>query len=185
MTNDEVYAFIKKNPIPVACAVITLALGALYYFRSGDYPAAEATLAEKSAEAEKYALNIKYSAQLKDQLEALVAANKNVEARLTRASQQGINTQYFYKLERETGVKLVSFGQSPSAAPAKGSKAAFIPVPFNVGVQGTLPQLLDFLRQLEGGTHFVRVLAANCNVANTARSGPLTLSLTLEMLGLP
>jgi hypothetical protein len=185
MTNEELQAFVKKNPLPVACAVLTIAIGVAFYFRSGDIPAAEVELAQKSAEAERYALNIKYSAQLKEQLEALVAANKNVEGRLARASQQGVNTQYFYKLERETGVKLVSFGQSPSAPPVKGSKAAFMPVVFNVGVQGSLPQILDFVRQLEGGTHYVRVLTANCNIANTARSGPLTLSLTIELLGLP
>ena len=185
MTNEELYAFVKKNPIPVACAVLTVAIGVAFYLRSGDMPAAEAELAQKSAEAERYALNIKYSAQLKEQLEALATANKNVEGRLVRASQQGVNTQYFYKLERETGVKLVSFGRSPAAPPVKGSKAAFTPVAFNVGVQGTLPQILDFLRQLESGTHYVRVLTANCNVNSTARNSPLTLSLTLEMLGLP
>lgn len=185
MTNEEFYALVKKHPVPTACLAVTMALGVMYYFRNGLIPEAEVELAQKSAESERYALNIKYSAQLKEQLEALQAANKSVEGRLARASQQGINTQFFYKLERETGVKLVSFGQSPSVPVAKGSKAAFIPVGFNVGVQGTLPQVLDFLRQLEVGTHYVRVLTANCNVANTARNGPLTLSLTLEMLGLP
>jgi hypothetical protein len=185
MTTEEFNAFVKKNPIPVACAVITIAIGVALYFRGGDMPAAETELAQKSAESERYGLNIKYSAQLKEQLDALVAANKNIEGRLARASQQGVNTQYFYKLERETGVKLVSFGQSQPAPVAKGAKAAFIPVVFNVGVQGTLAQVLDFLRQLEGGTHYVRVMTANCNVNAAARHGPLTLSLTLEMLGLP
>ena len=185
MTNEEFSAIVKKNPVPVACVVLTLLVGIAYYFRSGNLPEAEADLAQKSAQSEQYALNIKYSAQLKEQVDALIAANKNIEGRLARASQQGVNTQYFYKLERETGVKLVSFGQSPPAPPAKGSKAAFIPVTFNVGVQGTMPQILDFLRQLEGGTHYVRILTANCNVNSAARNGPLTLSLSLEMLGLP
>jgi hypothetical protein len=146
-------------------------------------PAAEAELAEKSALAEKYALNIKYTAQLKEQLEALEAANKKIESRLTRAGQQGINTQYFYKIERETGVKIVSFGQLGN--PAKSTKASYVAIGFTVAVQGSLPQILDFLRQLEGGAHYCRVLTANCTVNPSARSGPLTLSLTLELLGLP
>lgn len=185
MTNEELSALIKKNPIPFACGVVALAIGVGFYFRSGDIPAAEAELAQKSAEAEKYALNLKYSAQLKEQFEALTLANKNIDGRLVRASQQGVNTQFFYKLERETGVKLVSFGQSPTAPPAKGTKAAYIHVGFNVSVQGTLPQIMDFLRQLESGAHFVRVLTATCNVNAAQRQGPLTLTLTLQMLGLP
>lgn len=184
MTNEEFLTLVKKNPIPVACGVLTLLIAVGFYFRSGDFPAAEAELAQKSAEAERYALNIKASAQLKEQHEALVAANKVIESRLTRASQQGVNTQYFYKLERETGVKLISFAQL-NAAPVKGSKSAFLPVTFNVAVQGTFPQVLDFLRQLEGGTHYVRVLNANCTGNPAVRTAPLTLALTLEMLGLP
>jgi Tfp pilus assembly protein PilE len=184
MTNEEFYAFAKKNPVTVVCAVITVLAVVGIYFRSGDFPEAEADLAQKSAAAERYALNIKYSAQLKEQLDAAVAANKQIEGRLTRASQQGINTQYFYKLQRETGVKLVSFAQAPTA-PAKATKSAYIPVAFNVSVQGSFPQILDFLRQLESGTHYVRVLTANCASNITARSSPLTLTLTLEMLGLP
>lgn len=184
MTNDELKALIKKNPVPFACGVIAVAVAVGLYIRSGDIPAAEADLAQKSATAEKYALNITYSAQLKDQHESLVAANKQIEGRLTRASQQGINTQYFYKLERETGVKLVTFGQS-AGAPAKTAKASFVPIGFNVAVQGTLPQVLDFLRKLESGTHYCRVLTANCSANAASRSAPLTLSLTLELLGLP
>jgi hypothetical protein len=184
MTNQEFIALVKKNPITTACIAVTLAVGVGVYFRSGAIPAAEDELAQRSAQAEKYALNIKYSTQLKDQHDALVAANKKIEGRLTRASQQGINTQYFYKLERETGVKLVSFSQSSAAAP-KAAKAAFVSIPFNVAVQGTMAQVTDFLRQLEGGSHFCRVLAANFSVNPGARNGPITLSLNLELLGQP
>ena len=185
MTNEELYALIKKNPIPVTCGLIVVGAGLGFYFRSGDIPAAEALLAEKAAEAERYALNIKYTAQLKEQLDALIAANKNIDGRLVRASQHGVNTQYFYKLERETGVKLIAFSQSPTAPPAKGSKSAYVPVSFNVSVQGTLPQILDFVRPLEGGTHFVRVLTATFTANPAVRQGPVTLALNVQMLGLP
>lgn len=184
MTNQELNAWVKKNPIPVACIVVALLVGGVLYFRSGSIPAAEAALEQKSAQAEKYAANITYSAQLKEQHDALVTAGKKIEERLTRASEQGVNTQFFYRLERESGARIISFGQA-SSAPAKNAKSAFVPVGFNVSVQGTLPQVLDFLRQLEGGAHYGRVLSANLVVAATARSGPLTLSLTLELLGLP
>lgn len=183
MTNDELKALAKKNPIPFACGLVAFAVGVGLYFRSGDIPAAEEELAQKSAQAERYALNIKYSAELKEQLEAVQAANTKIESRLTRASQQGVNAQYFYKLERDTGAKLVSFSQAGAASAA--AKGAFVPIAFNVSVQGTLPQILDFLRQLERGTHYCRVLNASCSASSGARNGPLTLSLAVELLGLP
>ena len=184
MTNEELKVFAKKHPIPVVGVAIVIAVALAVYFRSGDLPAAETELAKKSADAEKYALNITYAAQLKEQLDAITAANKKIESRLTRASQQGINTQYFYKIARETGVTIVSFGQGGSGAP-KAAKAAYVPIGFVVAVTGSLPQLLDFLRQLEQGQHYCRITAGTVTASSVNRNLPLTLSLNLELLGQP
>lgn len=184
MTNEEFKAFVKKNPIPVICAVIVLGVAGGLYYRSGDLAAAEEDLAKKTADAEKYALNIKNATHLKEQLDALIAANKKIEGRLAHASEKGTNTQYFYKLERETGVKMVSFSQTTGTV-AKPTKGAFVPIAFNVAVTGTMPQVLDFLRHLENGMHFCRVTSGSCTVSTTNRNLPLTLSLNLELLGQP
>lgn len=183
MTNEELKIFVKKNPAPVVCGVIALAVGVALYFRSGALATAEQELAQKSAQAEKYALNIKNAAQLKDQLEMLVAANKKIESRLTRASQQGTNTQYFYKLAREADVKITSFNQSTPNT--KNTKTAFTGIGFSVSVQGELSQILNFLRQLESGTHYCRVLGASGSISPKARNSPLILTLNLELLGQP
>lgn len=184
MTNEQLVALIKKNPVSVGCGVLSLALAVGLYFRSGGIPEAEAVLAEKTAQSERYTLNLTNAAQLKEQHEELVAANKAIDARIIRLSQLGINTQFFYKLERETGVKLVDNRQTSVAAAAKG-KTTFIPVAFAISAQGTLPQLLDFLRLLESGSHYSRVMTATLTGSPANRSGPLTLALTLELLGLP
>lgn len=185
MTSAEQVALLKKNPISVGCGVLSLLLVAGLYLRSDEIPTADAELLQKLAESQRLAQNITYSAQLKEQVEALVAANKEIDSRIIRASQVGTNTQYFYKLESESGVKLVDFRPLSTAAPAKGSKATFMPVGFNVSVQGSLPQVLDFLRMLETGTRYSRVLTASLAGAPANRKGPLTLSLSLELLGLP
>ena len=75
MNTAELLAFIKKNPISVGCGLLCLILGAGIYFRSSEIPDAEAALAQKSAEAARYAANIKNAAQLKEQLDVLVAAS--------------------------------------------------------------------------------------------------------------
>lgn len=185
ITNDELLAFLKKNPIGVGCGILILALGGWTYYRSGDIPAAEELLAQKTAEANRYEANIANAKDLNDQLDALVAANKEIESRLIRANQLGINSQFFFTLESETGVKLLEPGR-PGTVP-RGLKTAFAPVPFSVSAQGTLAQLLQFLYHLEGGARYTRVLSASLvsTGGGANRSDQLTLSLYIEQLGLP
>lgn len=185
MTNDALIALLKKNPISVGCGVVSLLLVGWLYYRSDAIPAAEAEFAQKQAEAERLATNLKYSVQLKEQLGKMLAANKEINARIIKASQLGTNTQYFYELERETGVKMVDFRPLPVNPPAKGSKSAFIPVGFSVSVQGSFPQVLDYLRQLEMGAKYSRVLTASVSGSVTNRKAPLTLTITVDLLGLP
>lgn len=184
MTKDELLAFVKKNPISVGCGVISLALAAAIYFRGDELPAAEEELAKQTAEAERYAANLQNAAQLKDQLEALTAAGKEVDARLAHVSQQLNNLQFFYKLESETGMKTTA---GPTQLPPGKStgKTAFIGVPFSITVQGTLGQALDYLRRLESGARYVRVINVACGVPPLDRGSSVTLSVTLELLGVP
>lgn len=186
MTTPELVALIKKNPITFGCGALSLALIAALYFRSGEIPAAEADLQQKSAEAERYALNMKNGAQLKEQLDEITGHNKVIESRMMRVLDLPINQQYFRVLSRDTGVNLVDYRQSTMAANvAKGAKTSYVPIAFSVTVQGTLPQVLNFLRALENGTHYCRVLSGSCGGNVNNRTAPMTLTLNLEFLGLP
>jgi hypothetical protein len=186
MTKDELVAFLKKSPVALGCGVLSLGLIGALYFRTGEIPEAETRLAEKTAEAERYTLNIKNGAQLKEQLERLTAANKAIETHIVRASQLGANAQYFYNLESETGVKLVADPrQTTPATVAKPAKGSFVPVGFTVSVEGTFNQVLEFVRRLESGAHYSRVMTATCSVVSSKRNSPLTLALSLELLGQP
>lgn len=186
MSNEELKAIVGKNPIGFACGALSLLLFGGWYYRSGDVPSVEQEVAQKSAEAQRYELNLINAKGLQEQFDALVAANKEVDSRLVRASQLGKNVQFFYKLESESGAKLTTDPrQSPLSPPAKNAaKTAYNPVTFSVTVSGDLPQILRFLRRLESGAHYCRMIGASCTVPQE-RSLPLTLNLSLELLGLP
>ena len=186
MTNAELLAFVKKNPISIGCGVLSLLLAGGIYYRSGDMPDAETALTQKVGEAERYEANLKNASQLKEQLEAMVDASKEVDRRLIRVGQSLTNYQYFYKLESETGAKL-TVDQTTKTAPKALGKAGFVPIGFNVTVQGNLAQVLDFLRRLESGAHYCRVLSANCSTTGVGATpgAVLNLNVNLEMLGLP
>ena len=184
MTNQQLLALVKKNPIGVGCSVLCLLLVAGIYYRSGELPDAQVELDQKSAEGARLAANVKYSAQMKEQLEALVAAEKEIDRRLLHVGQTLTSYQYFYKLESETGVKLASLNQSTPAGTKLVGKASFMPLAFSVSVQGNLGQLLSFLRRLESGEHYCRTVSATLNTVASG-TAPLTLTANLDLLGLP
>lgn len=176
MTTPELLAWLKKNPISVGCAVLSLGLAVAIYFRSDAIAQANAQLDEKTNLAQRYAHNIQNSAQLKEQYEALTAANHGIEARLINSSDIGINQQYFYKLESESGVKLLELRQGRAGS----STGSYVPIAFSVSLRGDFTQVMNFLRMLEDGTHYCRVMTASCS---GGRTGPVSLSLNLEILG--
>jgi hypothetical protein len=182
MSGAEITALVKKNPISVGCAVLSLLLAGAIYYRSDAIALAEADLDEKSATAERFALNIKNGAQLKEQMDELAAANKEIDARLISGAQLGINQQIFYKLESETGVKLSDTPRQNSAGVKHGSFSAIV---FSLSLQGEFPAVIDFLRQIESGGHYGHILSATCAGNSVNRGAPLSVTLTVEMLGRP
>lgn len=182
-SSEEVVASIKKNPISVGCAALTLVLLVLAYVHSGRAAELQTKLDETSAEAAKLALNLKNASQLKEQFDALVAAKKEIEARMIRAEDLTTNQQYFYKMEADSGVKLLDNPRQATVG-RKEAKVGYQPTGFSLNVQGDYRQLLTFLRRLENGSRYCRVLTASC-AAPADRSPVLTLNLNLELLGFP
>jgi hypothetical protein len=178
MTTPQLTAAIKKNPIVVGCVVLSLGLGVALYFRSDAIDDANKQLDDDTTQAQRYALNLTNAVQLKEQLDAVAADGKIIESRLIRATDVGINQQYFYKLESESGVKLLDLRQGTHGTPAAGGK--YMPIGFTVSLQGDFAQVITFLRGLEDGTHYCRVVTASCV---GGRKGPVTLTLSLELLG--
>jgi hypothetical protein len=184
MTNEELLAFVRKNPLGIGCGGLALLLGGAIYYRGDAVPEAEAELTQKTTESERLIANNKNATQLQEHFDALVGANKAIDARIVRSSQFAKNLQYFYKLESETGVKLTTDPRISPASAKKDPKAAFVSIPCNLSVQGNLTQLLGFLRRLESGTHYCRVQTVS--IASAAdRNASLNLSINLELLGLP
>ncbi len=197
LTNEQVVAWVKKNPMITGCVALSVLVAGGIYWRSDEIPDRTADLQKKSAEGQLLAANIKNAAQLGEQLKAATDANKEIDTRLVRVGQLANNLQYFYKLEADTAVKLIDLRQVAGAPrnPKDKEKPLYQPVIFNLSVQGAYPQVFDFLRRLESGTHYCRIMTAtfapvsgnaeNSSGAGPARSDVIALTLSLELLGAP
>jgi hypothetical protein len=185
MTGEELIAFIRKNLIAVICAVVTVAIGFTIYYRSDALPDAEKVLADKTKEGELLAANIDDSNQLKEQHAAMVEANQVISDRMIQVGQLADNLQYFYRLESETGIKILDLRQNAWNPPPKGApKTFFTPVGFLLNAQGDYTKLLDLMRRLETGEHYCRILSCDMKPVDAAtRGGQLTISVNLELLG--
>jgi hypothetical protein len=185
MTNEELVAFLRKNLIAVICVAATIGIGFTIYYRSDALPDAEKVLADKTKEGELLAANIEDSNQLKEQQAAMVDANQVIADRMIQVGQLADNLQYFYRLESETGIKILDLRQNAWSPPGKGAaKTFYTPVGFQVSAQGDYPKVLDLLRRLETGEHYCRVTSCDLKPTNAeTRGGDLVVALNLELLG--
>ncbi|HNC23418.1 MAG TPA: hypothetical protein PLU52_04365 [Opitutaceae bacterium] len=187
ISNEQLIGFIKSQPVGVGCAVLTILLGAGIYLRNDKVSDSEALLDQKITQGERIDANLKNGVELPEQLAALASSRQQVEARLIRADELAKNKQYFYKLESETGVKLVEISQNAIPNAVQGAKTIYLPIGFSVAVRGDYPHLIDFLQRLEKGQRYCRVISANLSLLSMTSkdrgAAELTLNLSLELLG--
>lgn len=187
LTGQNLIALFKKHPIGIGCGLVAFAFAGAGYYRMDLVPAAETLLEQRTNEGEKLKNNIKNSVQLKEQYEALVAANREIASRAIRMGALTTNLQYFYRIEAETGTKLIDVRQL-APAPVKGPAPKYLRIPYAMSVQGSYANVLNFLRKVEAGTHFCRVVSASINPVPSGTDvtpGAVTLTLSLEVLGQP
>lgn len=186
MTNQQVVTFIKTQPVAIACGVLCVLLGIGIYIRGDNIPDAEAMLDQKSTLGQRINSNLTNAVSLPDQLTQLTAAREQIEARLVNPEEVAKNQQYFYKLEAETGTKLIELRQV--SAGKKGPKVNYPPVAYSLSVRGTYVHVLEFLHRLEVGQRYCRINTAALTIQGPSekdRAGEETLMLTFELLGSP
>ena len=69
ISNEQLLAFIKKNPIGVGCGVLSLALAAAIYQRADKIPLAVTEMDQKGTLSDRLAANLKYGKDLPDQFQ--------------------------------------------------------------------------------------------------------------------
>lgn len=191
MTGADLIALIKKQPVAFACGLLVVLGGLNLYFRGDALSLAQAEAEARQQEQKKIEANARHTLGLAEATAAMQAAGRQFDARLVRAGQLADNLQFFYRLEADTGVKLLDVRQQGIPAPRPGERrGAYVPIPFAVSVQGSFPQVLAFLRRLEAGPHVVRfpqvtVTKATGGAEGAAALPGLSLTVNLEMLGTP
>jgi hypothetical protein len=190
LLSNDMAAFLKRYPIAIGCAVLSVILLAGSYFRSDR--ATELVTQSKDGEeqAQKLLNEIRGGANLAEQYETLTGHTKELESRLVQGSERARNQQYFYRIESETGVKEISLQPGfPSTVPQREPKPLYAGIGYTISVQGDYHQILGFLGRIESGQYFYRLITASVSRAGQRGLGGtaavITLTLNFELLGLP
>ncbi|MFT3868197.1 MAG: hypothetical protein QM715_06820 [Nibricoccus sp.] len=186
----------KKYPLGTVAALVLIVMLSLLFVRRSAMADLRVSLELNTEESQRHLANISHSNQLAEHVQALENANRTIASRLVDPQNLAINLEYFYKLERETGVKLLdtrpALASSVLGKAAPTMKGGYKPVQYTVSLQGSYTRALTFLRRLEQGSYYCRVVTANCNpaqeetnaAAGDKKTAPeIILSLTVEILG--
>jgi hypothetical protein len=186
VTLKDASDFVKRFPLGVGCGLVAAVMLGGFYFRSDRADEASAQLKQFEEDGRKIDGAIGNAASLPEQYTALGADTRQLEARLLNGTEHAHNQRYFYQLEADTGVKEISL-ESNSSPPnsMKGDKHYYGGIAYSVTVEGDYRQILDFVGRLESGQYFYRLSSASVSRRGDRISSKISLTLNIELLGLP
>lgn len=182
---------LRQYPVAIAASVVALVIALLVFARSSHLEQLEQQLQERELEWSRVSGNLKRARDLEGHLEQIIAADSAVTARLMDPEEVAINYDYFYQLERASGVRLTTLNQG-GVIETKGSNIPGIAefkeyqlIGYTIALEGGFTNVVSFLSRLQTGEHFVRVSAFTVNRARQGGSGDaISANLQVQILGI-
>lgn len=162
MNLEAILARLRQYPIAVGAGVAALILAAFAYFRAGTVPELTARESSLSSEAALMDRNVTQSVGLSEHVEKMRTVVATIQERLMESEQKAINYQYLYDLEQASKVRITAMAQNDVVTDArqrggKPTPSHYIGIPFNMSVQGSFGEVMEFLYRLETGRRFARI----------------------------
>jgi hypothetical protein len=199
--NPQLAAFIalmRRFPFCVACAVLTLGLGAGAWFLWGDPWILEGDITKLEAEHNDRAKEGKALFDLlvgastqRSELAAVHEIARRIDDNLLIENNLVENNEYFYKFEARTNTHLVELHQLNS--PISDNSPLYRRIPYTLRVTGAYEQVAAFLLSLETGPRIVNITGFTFSrqaaggggraATGDAPAVDVVLDLNLEMLG--
>jgi len=188
MKPKEILAKILAYPLALSLVGAAIVLAGWAYWRSsGTLEDAHTELDTVTQQSDCISKNNASSELLDEQLAELNADATKLTTGLINPVEDIANQQFFYDLERTTGVEQIS---DPLHTTTEHSKDPAEPsiATFTISVAGHWENILSFIYALQSGPHPLRIslmqLAKSPQLRSAAGEvGRLNLTLTVEMLG--
>jgi len=171
----------RRYPVAFASIVLLLVLGVGDWFLWKRWERLAVASERSHAEGEAMLLSLSTHARIETHLADSGTALAYIEKNLATESDLAGNLDYFYQIEKSAHAKLANLSQlSSQPGPDKDS---YLAIPFSLRLNGTYPQILEYLHALETGPRLVRIKSYRFSQGGTSED--LSLDLTVEILGRP
>ncbi len=182
---EVILKVIKQRPTATVSLVIALVLGVFYYIRGGHLEAVIEEQAFAENEWNRIEFNVRRARDLEQHLDQMRIVEEEIASRLMNPAEVAINYDYFYRIERETGVRLVTINQTGQVdsrgVPGLPALSNYSAVGYTLSVEGNFSQVLDFLSEVANGRFLARVSAIN--ISSAAQGRGVTANLQCQILG--
>lgn len=192
MTAQDLIEKLKRYPIPTTCGGIILVCFFAFYLRMNLLTDLEIENGEVQRQAQQVEQNINNGKLLAEHIEQMKAKTGDLDARLIKHSELATNLKYFYEIEATTHVSINDLRQVPPAAVRGAPKTILTGVNYALLITGRFHQVISYVNELEHGRHFYRLENFSLQRGREdsagrapGTAGPVTMSLNLELLGLP
>lgn len=196
MTFSTIIAYLKKNYIIAVSATIALICLGVHYVRGEQITRLAADYDDLSVRHTRILKNLKHASEIDGDLEELKRLMEVVDGRLFNPEDLATNQRYFYQIEASSGVKLDSMqqivkplptGKGSQKARKKAARSKFQELVYDMEIRGSYPELLDFMRKVEGGDVFAvldgfAVVPAS-GALKEEEAGALSMRVSFSVLG--
>lgn len=169
-------------PVLFVCGIVLPLLVILLIMRGPKVAQYDAEMDKLEREWTNIQTNIERSTGLREDIDLLEAGLEEIQGRLMRVEEVAVNHEFFYAMERQTGIILRQFSQGSATLgqdlPMGGEGMRnFSSIPYNFVMEGTLEQILTFIELLDRQPYIVRLDSLNISrPAETTQSGEHLLS---------
>jgi len=175
---------VAQYPVPFVCGILIPLILVLLIMRGPKVTDFQDKLPALEKEWKNMQTNIERSANLEVDIELLEAGLETINSRLMDVEDVAINYDFFYALEEQAGVVLKQFSQGTATEGedlpiGRDGLRNFSVIPYDVAMDGTLPQILKFLDLLDRQEHIVRLNQLNITRPSQENEGSNMLSARL------
>jgi hypothetical protein len=177
MSASAVIGKVRQYPLAVVCLVVFVAMTVVIFVRGDVVDGLHVREQDLSDRLAVIKSNQDNAPGLQEQVEAIESKVAAFKARLFDREQRAINTDFFYNLENVSDVRILEVAQTAAEDPATAGGGPHElklhdVIVFSVSIEGTFPEIVDFLYRLHRVEPFVRVADFDMRASRGARDSP-------------
>lgn len=192
MSFERLIETIRKNLVIAISGVITATCMTVYVLHIDKKPDLESEIEQIDIRISTMLRNITNSAGLEEDIEVVNSQISELEERMFQSQELATNYNYFFSIETSTNVSLSELKQVEIVTEDANQKKhkmpnpiadAYVKIRYDMRVNGTFRDLVNFMRTLEGGPSFYQLEKFRLSKSSVGGDELLSMDVSFFMLG--